>query len=233
MAAICLPVILAQEAPKPEKEQQKSEPLAPVVEQISNVGQLSRSAVMKALPVFPVIGQGRAVSVPYKPLTREERKDLYLKDTFFSNGALIRPLLGAGTDYLFNRVPVLDGWEAFGRHLGYRVVQQTVARSADYGLSRAMGYEPRYIPCNCQGTGKRVWHAILYSVVTYDTNGKPVANIPRVLSGYAGHYTAMATYPGPYDVWWATRRGTAAVYSGAGTNLLREFAPEIRRLFKK
>jgi hypothetical protein len=189
-------------------------------------------SVFQKVAVYSLVGGGRVAGFPYKRLSHEERFELYLKDTYTSTGAMLRPALFAAFDYFQNDVPVYDGAHAYGRHLTYRLISQTVQRSVQYGMMAALQHEPRYVPCRCTNVARRVGHAILFNFVTYDQRGAKVLNISRLASGYAGHLAAMSIYPQPYDFWWAMRRGNGRIYFGSTSNILREFAPEVRRLFR-
>lgn len=101
------------------------------------------------------------------------------------------------------------------------------------GAAAALGYEQRYIQCNCDGTLRRTAHAMAMNFITYDRRGRWVPNIPRVGSTIAAEYISRG--------WLPDERRTAAqnvqelslqLATGSLVNVWREFSPPLIRRIK-
>lgn len=172
--------------------------------------------------------------VEWKPVTGEERWKAYNRRAFASPGAWLRPLIPAAFDQWNDRPPSWpQGMEGYGRRLGQRYATFTMQDTFEAGLSAAAKYDPRYVRCKCEGTGKRVWHAMQLNFVTYNNDGKKVFNWPK----FAGIYGAgMLATTWVHDYKWSAqgaRSGNLQFGFGMAMNVLREFTPELRRALKR
>ena len=238
-AAIALFLVLAgsglsQEAQSPPEPPR---PAAPPQESASGrpqPGQLKkkpgageRALDWSKVQVYAILGSGMVPEGPYEPLTNQELWALYWKDTFFSSNPYIIPWITVLPEQARGYPAQWMGFEGYAKRVGARWVGYSVERTVSYSLHSLLRTEPRYIPCRCDGFWKRFGHAIKYHYVTVNHHGKRVPNFPRFLGIYAGEYTTHTFYPGRYDAWRATRRGTGALIWGWWLNVLREFRPEI------
>lgn len=101
------------------------------------------------------------------------------------------------------------------------------------GLAAAAGLDTRYRRCECSGSGRRTVHAIRWSFVTRNNEGKTRFDWPRLAGAYGSGFVMDAWYPerfGPKD---AFRQGHTEFGAAIGGNLLREFTPEIKRLLRR
>ena len=167
----------------------------------------------------------------YQPLTPSERWQHYLDDTWSSGGFYVAALATA-VDAQIERNP--PEWRnnavGFGQRtaswLGAFAIQETV----HHGGAAALGYDPRYLPCACRGFLRRSGHALRWSLVTKDTSGKTRLDLPVLAGAYGSGIASTAWYPARF------RPGSDGVRAGneqmifvVGINVIKEFAPELKR----
>jgi hypothetical protein len=105
--------------------------------------------------------------------------------------------------------------------------------AVQHGTAAALGLDPRgdQSRCACTHPLRRVGHALKRTFYTRDRRGRAVPNVPLVAGAAGGAMIARAWYPpdeGPGRD--AARFAAMAVIGQAGTNVLKEFAPELKRL---
>jgi hypothetical protein len=135
------------------------------------------------------------------------------------------------------RYPEWDGGvEGFSTRWGNRYARFVVRRTIEHGASAALGFDTRYIPCYCPGTGQRVKYAFANTFVTYNRNGRWVPRIPRFAASVASEYITPRWLP-PHERENRNVAQNVGIQFGLslGINLVREFTPEWKRLipFKK
>lgn len=166
------------------------------------------------------------------PLTSEERRQYYLKQTFTTPGAYMKRMFAAGFDQV-RGVPYQwdDGWAGYAERFASREGQY-IAYNSIASLGNAMlKYEPRYDRCRCTKFKQRVGHAILRNFLTYnDTEEQLRPQLPMYVGAFAGGMISSAWKPNPRNAW-ADGGRAAAEQGGYGVawNLFLEFAGEINR----
>jgi hypothetical protein len=171
------------------------------------------------------------------PLTNDERFRLYMRQTYFSAGAYAIRLAGAGIDQARD-VPA--GWgggmEAYGKRFGSRYGQFVIQNTLKSAGDAAVGYEPRYDLCQCQGFWARTRHSIVRNFVTYNSTEKGLRpQIPLYGAAFVAGMTASTWKPGPQNM---RNAGLNAMAAEAGygilTNWLNEFSGDIgKKLSRK
>jgi len=167
----------------------------------------------------------------FYPLSNGERFRLYLHQTFFSAASYADRAFGAGFDQA-RGVP--SGWgggmEGFGRRLESRYGQFVIRSTLKSAGDAALGYEPRYDLCRCDGFWQRTKHAVVRNFVTYDSTGQQLPQLPLFGAAFVAGMTASTWKPGPRNVW---AEGGYAVAGQAGwgilTNWLSEFSGDISK----
>ena len=175
-----------------------------------------------------------AADVPYQPMTAEERWRLFHRENFTSISAYL-PALGSAIGAQLANDPSQWGKTGSGyfKRAGTIYAGFTIANGVESGLDAVTGLEPRYVRCRCKGAVPRTRHAILYALATMDGNGHTVPHFSRIAGAYAGAFTVETWMPGGYDRWRAIRLGTGQIYFGGAFNILQEFTPELKRIFKR
>ena len=242
LAAACgwfaLPRALSQ-TPQPtsasgtESADQQTSATANTAGQSSAPGGSPNEDEKERLSVNPLTGQTSASASGYSPLTTSERWKLYFKQTYWSAGAYFGPSFAA---------LVLDqatgdpkewggGFRGYDRRLASRVAAgDIVQNSFQHSAAALLKEDVRYITSNQHGFKRRAGHAVLYSFLTYNSQGRPTLNISNI----AGYYVASAA-----STLWLPGRRNAALYTlsdgseaiglSVPVNLLQEFWPEVRR----
>jgi hypothetical protein len=170
----------------------------------------------------------------YTPPTTEERWQAYLSANYTSPFAYIRSAIPATSDHIAND-PTDWGRTSSGylRRFGTRFAASSLQGSAEAAGSALLKHDNRYLPCTCKRVMPRVGYALVSRVVTRTYSGKPVIHVARIAGAYGSQFAVEPWRSGGYERWRAVRYGTSQIYFGALMNLLREFAPELRRVFKR
>jgi hypothetical protein len=185
------------------------------------------------LSVNPITGLVVSSSSNYKPLTGEERWKVFWKQNFWSVGAYFGPVFTAAV--LDQTTDSPSQWKGhiggFGLRVANRTVSAMVQGTVQAPVAALLHEDVRYIQSSKPGTGRRVLHAIVFSFVTYDSQGHVTPNIANLSAYYAS--TAIST------TWLPDGKSTGAGYIFSNgseqialsvpVNLLQEFWPEITR----
>jgi len=170
---------------------------------------------------------------PYIPMTARERWETYVRRAFWSPAAAFRavgPALGA---HLNNEPPEWgQGLAGFGRRTANRFGRFALQETYEAAGAALLQHDVRYFPSAGSGFFPRAAHALKSNFVTYDRNGRAVPHVARLGSAFAAEFTG--------NLWMPPGRGGASealrgvglrLGIGSAFNLLREFSPELRRLF--
>jgi hypothetical protein len=184
------------------------------------------------LNVNPVTGQTTAQAVDYRPLRAEEYCKLYLKQSYWSVGAYFGPVFAALTlDQASGTPPQWGGgFRGYGRRVASRIASgDVVQNSMQFPMAALLKEDVRYIASSQHGFGHRLRHAVLYSFLTYNTQGKPTLNIANI-SGYFGAAAVSTLWiPGERQKvrGYTLSNGVESLALSVPVNMLQEFWPEI------
>jgi hypothetical protein len=168
-----------------------------------------------------------------QPLAGHERWNLYFRGAFWSPGAFFRaagPALGA---QLKNEPAAWgQGAEGYSKRFANRFGRFALQETYQAAGAAALGHEVRYLRSRRSGFFPRAAHAVTANFVTYDRNGGRTPHVTRVGSVFAAEFTGNLWMPDGY-------RGASTAMRGVGIelgvssafNLIREFAPELKRVF--
>ncbi len=167
----------------------------------------------------------------YQPLTPEQRWETYWKG-FVSPGRLGGSAGRAlGAQFADDPPEWGQGAEGYGKRFASSYGVFAVQESTEAAVAAALGQDPRYISCDCSGFWKRFGFAVSSTVMTYDNAGDRTFAWGRVGGRYAGSMAAITWFPDRYGWKDGMREGTQRFGFGAAANLVREFMPEIKRVF--
>jgi hypothetical protein len=192
-------------------------------------GQQTKQPAYDATAVNPLLGSILPKDVPWRPLTGNERWRIYVNRTYLSAGAYFQTLASGAFDQWHNQPEEWgQGFDAYMKRAGASYVMIVAQNSLEHTGYAALGWEARYVACRCEGSFKRLGHALAWDFVTYGRKGQIVPNIPR----FAAAYGAAALPPlwNENYKWTAEgiRKGNQSIIFAALFNTLREFAPEIK-----
>ena len=166
------------------------------------------------------------------PLTREQRLDYYLRQTFTRPEDYMKRLFAAGIDQA-RGVPYQwdDGVPGYAERFASREGQFFTSNSLAALGNAKLGYEVRYDKCKCAGFKPRLEHAIMRNFLTYDRTEVNLRPQWALYGGaFGGGLMVTAWKPGNRSAWanggWATL-GQAGY--GALVNFITEFGTEINR----
>jgi hypothetical protein len=166
------------------------------------------------------------------PLTREERRDYYLHQTFTTPEAYMKRMFAALVDQA-RGVPYQwdDGWAGYAERFASREGQFFTSNSLAALGNAKLGYEVRYDKCKCSDFQHRLRHAIMRNFLTYDRSEVNLRPQWALYGGaFGGGLMVTAWKPGTRSPW---ANGAWAMLGQAGygslVNLITEFSTEINR----
>lgn len=159
-------------------------------------------------------------------LTLAERKHLYVR-SIFSPESIIGPAFGAAIGQWEDEPP---GWrqggEGYGKRFASGVARHEIGETIRFGFAAVDGEDPRYFLSEDRGVWARIQHAVVSTFVSQTSSGHTIPAFSRFAGTYGAAFISNTWYPenraGAGD---AARRGSTALASGIGFNLLREFMP--------
>ncbi len=116
--------------------------------------------------------------------------------------------------------------ERLASRLGTGFIQAAVQSTG----AAALGHDPRYISSADQSIPRRIGHAFLYSLFTYNNEGKRRPALANLSSYYASSMLATCWYPARYTALGdGVRDGNRQVIMAGLINQIQEFWPEIKK----
>lgn len=166
-------------------------------------------------------------------MTSGERWRQYAKQvagpgTFFASAG---PALGGQ----INNEPEAwgQGMAGYSRRLADRYGRLAVRGTYQHSAAALLGHDVRYLRSGKTGFFPRAGHALASTFVTRDRNGGKVLNVSLLASSMAAEFTANTWRPDGFNSASRAVRGSGFHLSiNSGFNLLREFAPEMKRAFR-
>ena len=164
-------------------------------------------------------------------LSREQREQVYLRETLTTPEAYIKRMFGAAIDQARGVPDWQGGIGGFGERWASREGQFITANTfAAYGNAK-LGYEVRYDRCKCDRFKTRLRHAIVRNFLTYDRTEEELRPQWALYGGaFIGGVVATTWKPSGQSY------GKNGLYgmlgqAGYGTllNVVTEFAVEINR----
>jgi hypothetical protein len=174
------------------------------------------------------MGRNRTLVSP----TREQRKEIYLRQTLTTPEAYMKRMFAAGFDQVRGTPSQWDdGWGGYAERFASREGQFITANTLAALGNAKLGYEVRYDQCKCQGLWRRTRHAFIRNLVTYDRSEKHLRPQWALYGGaFGGGMIATAWKPSPKNAF-ANGGMAMAGQVGWGTllNFVTEFSWEINR----
>jgi hypothetical protein len=182
--------------------------------------------------VNPVTGLVSASAANYRPLTGHQRAKLYFKQNYWSVGAYFGPVAAALLLDQTTDSPAQwgGGFSGYGKRVASRLATGIIQGTVQAPLAALLHEDVRYIVSKEHGLKRRAWHAVVYSFVTYNPQGRPTPNLANLSAYYVASAVSTTWLPGYYNVArYAAIDGSESVGLSIPVNLLQEFWPEIRR----
>lgn len=194
-------------------------------------------AVNTTLPVNWVYGAYIPKDAPIVPLTGEERFKLYLRQTYTTPGIYVKTGLFAIHDQVKKTEPEWgDGASGFAQRVGSLQAGNIIQNSLTALGNAAVGFEPRYDRCRCEGAWPRIRHAVVRNFITY--GGAHDQEIRPQIMSYAAAFGAGVTVASwepnyPSVLTKGYQSVVTQAWVGVVVDALAEFAPDIKRMLHK
>lgn len=185
-----------------------------------------------AVKVNIFTGMGHAEGSSYAPLSKSERWQ------FFLNQALLPPAyFGIAWSTAIDQ---LDGnpkeWGKGAAGLGKRIASRFTANAIGSAMltvgTAVTGEDPRYIRSRDKGFFKRAGHALVYTVMTYNRDGKPTPAFAAIGAQYGASLISQTWMPGVENkLRTGLSDGTLQFAFSGMFNVIEEFWPEMTQMF--
>ncbi len=195
------------------------------------------TSVDTTLPVNWIYGAYIPKDAPVQPLTGDQRFKLYLRQTYTTPGIYVKTIIFSIHDQVEETEPDWgDGISGYGKRLGSLQAGNIIQNSLTSLGNAAVGFEPRYDRCRCEGAWPRIRHAVVRNFITYGGNDDKGIR-PQIMS-YAAAFGAGVTVASwePDNPSVLTRGYQSMVtqaWVGVVVDALAEFAPDIKRMLNK
>lgn len=164
------------------------------------------------------------------PLTPKQKAERAIRNTF-SPRALANRALIAGWSQLWDSPPEWSGdMKGYGQRFGTRMGRLAVRQGVQLSTDIAFGLDPRYDRCECDGFWGRTGHAWRRIVVARKDHGGETFAVSTFAGAFVPPLLTDRWYPDTYNTWnhkWTS--GAEFLLLRGGTNMLREFWPDISR----
>jgi hypothetical protein len=166
------------------------------------------------------------------PMTAEQRRQIYLQQTFTVPSDYFKRMFSAAVDQIRDSPSQWpEGWGGYGERFASREGQFIAANSLAALGDSLIKYEPRYDQCKCSGFVHRTRHAIMRNFLTYDQTERQLRPQWALYGGaFGGGLISTAWKPQPQNT---LRNGAYGMLGQAGygslLNFFTEFAGDINR----
>ena len=171
---------------------------------------------------------------PAVPLAVEEKFTIYLKKTY-GPGALLKSGAMAGISQARNRpVEWGQGWDAYGDRFGSSMGQRAVSNTISFGVGALRGEDPRYFPSGQSRISARIGSALAQTFVVHTDHGGRTVAIGRVAGAFGSGFVSRTWQPEGHGIIRSgLRSGAMSLTSGAVSNIIREFWPDMKKRLHK
>lgn len=171
----------------------------------------------------------------YRPLSSRCKLQLFLRRAY-SPYTFASAAFEAGMAQMSAQWPQYGGgMQGWGKRYGATLTDTESRRFIQtYLLSTVLHQDPRYFPSTRTSLVGRAWYAATRVVVTRGDNGQSEFNASEMLGALSTSALQNSYYPQHYRTVDATiSRFTGALSSDATSAILREFTPDLKRMFNK
>ena len=174
-------------------------------------------------------------SVGYTPLTARCKLNLFLKQTYSPYTFVAAGFQATWAQAMGQWPHYGGGMQGWGKRFGATLADTESRRFIQtYALSTVLHQDPRYFSSGKRAFIARVWYSTTRVVVTKNDNGDNTFNSSEFLGALLSSALQNGYYPTDNRTFGDTmNRFGGALGSDAITDLLREFTPDMKRLFRK
>ena len=147
-------------------------------------------------------------------------------------GSELRLLVQAGLDqWLNNPPPWGQGAKGYARRFGSAAGERVVRQSLAFGLDAAFQEEPHFLRLGRSGVKARVGNVLRQTLVCYNSRGNYTFSFWRVGSAFGSAFISNGWRPDNYNTLGdGLVRGALALAGDTGSNALKEFLPDFKRV---
>jgi len=171
----------------------------------------------------------------YAPLSPHCKLDLFLRQTY-SPYTFASAAFGATEAQAMGQWPHYGGgMEGWGKRFGATLANTESRRFIQgFALSTILHQDPRYFYSPNRRFFPRVWHSVTRVVITKNDQGDSTFNTSEFLGALFSSALQNSYYPRhDRNLGDTMNRFSGALSSDAIDDLLREFIPDMKRLFRK
>src|ERR1700731_1186201 len=201
---------------------------------VTTTSEVCLERIPAANVVQPADGAPNAPSA-YAPLTAHCKLQLFLRRAY-SPYTFASAAFEAGIAQMSAEWPQYGGgMQGWGKRYGATLADTESRRFIQtYLLSTVLHQDPRYFPSTSTSLMGRAWYAATRVLVTRGDNGRSQFNTSEMLGALSTSALQNVYYPRHYRTLDDTiSRFTGALSSDATSAILREFTPDLKRLFNK
>ena len=179
--------------------------------------------------------QAAETVLTYRPLSPRCKFDLFLKQTYSPYTFASAGFQAVWADATGRWPHYGEGAQGLAKRFGATLADTESRRFIQtFALSTILHQDPRYFPSNRRAFISRGWYAVTRVVVTRNDNGDGTFNSSEFLGALCTSSLQNAYYPRHDRTLSDTlNRFAGALSSDAISDLLREFTPDMKRLFRK
>lgn len=177
---------------------------------------------------------GQTSAAKFVPETVNQRWHEYLADSLTTPSPYFASLVPAAFEQWDGRQPEWgQGMKGYAKRVGARMAMVELQAAFYHGGALAIGEDTRYERCGCSGAMRRVGHAVSRTFVTRSRSGSLVPRV-ALFGGYMGGALVSSTwYPASDGLGRQAQIGALQIGYATFEQIGKEFAPEIRRLFRR
>ena len=171
----------------------------------------------------------------YVPLSSHCKFQLFIRRAY-SPYTFYSAAFEAGIAQMSSQWPQYGGgMQGWGKRFGATLADTESRRFIQtYLFATLLHQDPRYFPSTKTGVVARAWYAATRVLVTRGDNGQSQFNLSEMLGAFSTSALQNTYYPQHYRTLNDTvSRFTGALSSDATSAILREFTPDLKRLFNK
>ena len=171
---------------------------------------------------------------PYQPLSKSKKLHEWIRRTYAPS-----TFFAAGMDTVYSSLTgsmrYCCGGNAWGKEYGAGVADaETRYFFGKFLFPTLTGQDPRYLPKHKGTPFARAWYAASRVVVTRKDNGESTFNSSEFLAIAFSKALSNAYYPERERTWGRTANDILGALQGdASGNVLTEFTPDIKRIFRQ
>ena len=182
----------------------------------------------------PAPGAPSAPLTQIKPLSVRQKLELYARSTYGPT-AFLGSAASAGVRQWLDSPPEWgQGAEGYGRRFASVAGRRTIKKTIQFGVGAALGEDPRYFRSEKAGAFPRAWHAIAHTFVVRRDDGTKTFATSRFAGAFAAGFISNTWHPERLsDTNHALSRAGLTIASDAGSNLLKEFWPDLKRVLRR